>query len=54
MSCECEVRDRRFGMHTWADAFLCECIDPRTKESVLDEEEGELVWTSFAYEGTRL
>ena len=54
MSCECEVRDRRYGMHTWADAFLCECIDPRTKESVLEEEEGELVWTSFAYEGTPL
>lgn len=54
MSSECEVRDRRFGMHTWADAFLCECIDPRTGEAVTDEEEGELVWTSLVWEGTPL
>jgi phenylacetate-CoA ligase len=52
MSCECEVRDRRFGMHTWADAFLCECIDPRTGEPVGEEEEGELVWTSLVWEAT--
>jgi phenylacetate-CoA ligase len=54
MSCECEIRDRRFGMHTWADAFLCECIDPRTGEPVEGEEEGELVWTSLVWEGTPL
>jgi phenylacetate-CoA ligase len=54
MSCECDARGRPFGMHTWADAFLCECIDPRTGEPVPDEEEGELVWTSLVWEGTPL
>jgi|Deesub1362A_J573_1020465.scaffolds.fasta_scaffold00060_27 phenylacetate-CoA ligase len=54
MGCECQVRDRSFGMHTWADAFLCECIDPRTGDPVPDEEEGELVWTSLVWEGTPL
>jgi phenylacetate-CoA ligase len=54
VGCECEVRDRRFGMHTWADAFLCECLDPRTGEAMDEEEEGELVWTSLVWEGTPL
>jgi phenylacetate-CoA ligase len=54
MGCECEVRDRRFGMHAWSDAFLCECIDPRTEEPVADEEEGELIWTALVWQGTPL
>jgi phenylacetate-CoA ligase len=54
MACECDARDRKFGMHTWADAFLCECLDPRTEVPVADGEEGELVWTSLAWEGTPL
>jgi len=52
MSCECEVRDRGHGMHAWADAFLCECIDPETGEWVEDGRDGELVWTALAFEGT--
>lgn len=54
MGCECELRDRKFGMHIWADAFLCECIDPRTGARVGEGEEGELVWTSLVWEGTPL
>jgi phenylacetate-CoA ligase len=54
MGGECEVRDRKFGMHTWADAFLCECIDPRTGRPLDDGEEGELVWTSLVWEGSPL
>ena len=52
MTCECELRDREFGMHAWADAFLCECIDPDTGETVQDGEPGELVWTNLVFEGT--
>ena len=52
MTCECELRDREFGMHAWADAFLCECIDPDTGETVQDGEAGELVWTNLVFEGT--
>lgn len=54
MGCECEMRDRKFGMHVWADAFLCECIDPRTGLPMGEGEEGELVWTSLVWEGTAL
>ncbi len=54
MGCECQVRDRKFGMHIWADAFLCECVDPRTGEPMGEGEEGELVWTSLVWEGTPL
>jgi phenylacetate-CoA ligase len=49
MSCECQERN---WMHTWADAFLCECIDPQTGEPVDDGKEGELVWTTLGFEGT--
>ncbi len=52
MTCECEVRDRQHGMHAWADAFLCECIDPNTAEPVEDGQPGELVWTNLAFEGS--
>lgn len=52
MTCECEVRDRLHGMHAWADAFLCECINPETGEWVEDGKNGELVWTALAFEGT--
>ncbi len=51
-TCECDARDRDHGMHAWADAFLCECIDPATGEPVADGHSGELVWTSLAFEGT--
>jgi len=51
-TCECDVRDRGCGMHAWADAFLCECIDPETGEPVEDAQPGELVWTALAFEGT--
>ncbi len=51
MTCECEVRD---GMHAWADAFLVECIDPETGEWVEEGQEGELVWTWLAAEGTAM
>ena len=36
-------------MHAWADAFLCECIDPETGETVEDGEPGELVWTNLVF-----
>lgn len=49
MSCECQVRD---GMHTWADAFLVECINPVTGEWIQEGEEGELVWTWLTGDGT--
>ena len=49
MSCECRERN---WMHTWADAFLCECINPETGEWVKDGKEGELVWTTLGFEGT--
>jgi phenylacetate-CoA ligase len=52
MTCECEVRDRQHGMHAWADAFLCECINPETGEWVEDGKDGELVWTALDFEGT--
>jgi phenylacetate-CoA ligase len=51
MTCECEVRD---GMHAWADAFLVECIDPESGEPVEDGQEGELVWTWLAADGTAM
>lgn len=51
MTCECEVRD---GMHAWADAFLVECIDPATGEPVEEGQEGELVWTWLAADGTAM
>lgn len=51
MTCECEVRD---GMHAWADAFLVECIDPETGEPVEEGQEGELVWTWLAADGTAM
>ena len=47
--CECELRD---GMHTWSDAFILECIDPKTGEWVDEGEPGELVWTWIAADGT--
>ncbi|MBE3558175.1 MAG: phenylacetate--CoA ligase [Ktedonobacteraceae bacterium] len=51
MTCECEVRD---GMHAWADAFLVECIDPETGEPLEEGQEGELVWTWLAADGTAM
>jgi phenylacetate-CoA ligase len=51
MTCECEVRD---GMHAWADAFLVECIDPETGESLPEGSEGELVWTWLSADGTAM
>jgi phenylacetate-CoA ligase len=47
--CECSERD---GMHTWADAFILECIDPKTGEWVDEGEPGELVWTWISADGT--
>ncbi|MBI4639724.1 MAG: phenylacetate--CoA ligase, partial [Candidatus Tectomicrobia bacterium] len=54
MTCECEVRDRKCGMHAWADTFLAECINPETGEPVEDGAEGEVVWTSLVFEGSPL
>jgi phenylacetate-CoA ligase len=51
MTCECETRD---GMHAWADAFLVECIDPETGEEVEEGNDGELVWTWLAADGTAM
>jgi len=51
MTCECEERD---GMHAWADAFLVECINPETGESVAEGQDGELVWTWLTSEGTAM
>jgi len=51
MTCECEVRD---GMHAWADAFLVECIDPKTCEPVEEGKDGELVWTWLNADGTAM
>ena len=51
MTCECEVRD---GMHAWADAFLVECIDPKTCEPVEEGKDGELVWTWLNADGTAI
>jgi phenylacetate-CoA ligase len=51
MTCECEVRD---GMHAWADAFLVECIDPETGQPVAEGQDGELVWTWLAGDGTAM
>ncbi len=51
MSCECEARQ---GMHTWADTFLVECINPETGQPVPDGQEGELVWTWLTSEGTAM
>lgn len=52
MTCECPVRHRDQGMHLWADAFLCECIDPNAGEPVPEGKDGELVWTALNFEGT--
>lgn len=51
MSCECSYRQ---GLHTWADAFLIECVDPITGEWVKEGEEGEIVWTWLTGDGTSL
>ncbi len=51
MTCECSVRD---GMHAWADAFLVECINPETGEPVEEGQDGELVWTWLAADGTAM
>ncbi|HVU69404.1 MAG TPA: hypothetical protein VHD63_19885, partial [Ktedonobacteraceae bacterium] len=51
MTCECEVRD---GMHAWADSFLVECINPETGEWVEEGQDGELVWTWLAGDGTAM
>lgn len=51
MTCECEARD---GMHAWADAFLVECIDPETGESLPEGSDGELVWTWLSADGTAM
>lgn len=51
MTCECEARD---GMHAWADAFLVECIDPDTGETVDEGKDGELVWTWLSADGTAM
>jgi len=41
-------------MHAWADAFLVECIDPETGEPLEEGEDGELVWTWLAADGTAM
>jgi phenylacetate-CoA ligase len=41
-------------MHAWADAFLVECIDPETGEWVEEGQEGELVWSWLAADGTAM
>ncbi len=52
MTCECPLRHRDQGMHAWADAFLAECIDPKTEEPVPEGSPGEMVWTTLAFEGS--
>ncbi|HKZ48992.1 MAG TPA: phenylacetate--CoA ligase [Thermoplasmata archaeon] len=42
VSCECPEQD---GLHTWADEFYVETIDPETEEVLGPGEEGELVVT---------
>ncbi|MDF7806036.1 phenylacetate--CoA ligase [Pontiellaceae bacterium B12219] len=47
VSGECAMRD---GMHIAEDAFIVECINPKTLEPVAPGEEGELVFTSLSKE----
>ena len=48
---ECEAKD---GMHVWEDAYILECIDPATGNTVADGLEGELVFTTLCREATPL
>jgi phenylacetate-CoA ligase len=48
---ECKVQD---GLHVNDADFLVEVIDPDTGEHVSEREAGELVFTSFNYQGTPL
>ena len=47
VSGECYMQD---GMHIAEDAFIVECIDPKTEQPVPLGEEGELVFTSLCKE----
>jgi phenylacetate-CoA ligase len=47
VSGECAARA---GMHIAEDAFIVECVDPKTLEPVAPGEEGELVFTSLSKE----
>ncbi len=47
--CHCQS-----GIHAWADLFLMEVIDPKTGETIGDDEQGELVVTSLSKEALPL
>ncbi len=51
MACHCLYKK---GMHTWADHFLVECVDPDSGEVVPEGIPGELVWTWLSAEGTAM
>ncbi|MFW5775477.1 MAG: phenylacetate--CoA ligase family protein, partial [Chitinivibrionales bacterium] len=42
------------GMHVWEDAYLMEIIDPHTRESLDDGQEGEIVFTTLQRTATPL
>lgn len=48
---ECAYKN---GMHVWEDAYHVEAIDPETQQSLVDGEEGELVFTNLLREATPL
>ena len=51
MACHCLHKK---GMHTWADHFLVECVDPDSGEVVPEGIPGELVWTWLTAQGTAM
>jgi phenylacetate-CoA ligase len=48
---ECQAKS---GLHVWEDHFVAEVIDPKTGESLEEEEEGELVITPLSREAMPL
>ncbi|MDD2702788.1 MAG: phenylacetate--CoA ligase [Candidatus Omnitrophica bacterium] len=42
------------GMHTWEDAYILEITDPKTRESLGPEKEGEIVFTTLTRKATPL
>ena len=47
--CHCQS-----GIHAWADLFLVEIVNPKTGETIGDDEQGELVVTSLSKEALPL
>lgn len=48
---ECQYKN---GMHVWEDCFILEIIDPKTLDSLSEEQEGELVFTTLNRTATPL